>query len=193
MSWIQLHSNFPFDYMNIVVDGPLPIFLDDISHALSNLGRYCGHSRRFYSVGEHSVLVSEWIEQLGGGLMEQKWGLLHDATEAYLQDIPSPLKHAPQMAWYREMEERLKNRIMFEFQLPQDEPLIVKQSDMDVLEAERRVLLGESLRPWTIYSTRPAQVDVVGLTPEYAKKKFMMRAVELGLAEESDKKWWRPW
>ncbi len=189
-NWIQLHSNLDFDYANLVSDGPLPILIDDIAHALSHLCRYCGHCSRFYSVAEHSVLVSEWIEQLGGGLMETRWGLLHDATEAYLQDIPSPLKHAPQMAWYREMELRLQERVMFMFQLPLDEPLIVKQSDMDVLEAERDVLLGECDRPWTIYSNRPAQVDVVGLSPRRAKKKFMNRAHDLGLAEKP-RRWWQ--
>src|ERR1051325_11429351 len=69
----------------------------DIAHALSLLCRYGGHVERFYSVAEHCVLMSEWVDPANALA-----ALLHDATEAYVVDVPRPLKR--QLAGYREIE-----------------------------------------------------------------------------------------
>src|SRR4051812_16341267 len=58
-----------------------------IAHALSNLCRYTGHSKRFYSVAEHCVLVSRLVDPRFA--FE---GLMHDASEAFCGDVASPLK-----------------------------------------------------------------------------------------------------
>ena len=82
-----------------------PVFeLDDIAHALGMKVRYGGHCGRFYSVAEHSVLVSELCETLGcASPME---GLLHDCVEAYLPDMPSPIKHV--LPDFKALEHRLE-------------------------------------------------------------------------------------
>jgi 5'-deoxynucleotidase YfbR-like HD superfamily hydrolase len=46
-----------------------------------------------YSVAQHSVIVSELVEQRGGDAEDAFAALMHDATEAYLGDMPHPLKH----------------------------------------------------------------------------------------------------
>ncbi len=70
---------------------PEPDFhIDDIAHALSNTCRYAGHCREFYSVAEHSVLVSNLVDELHLG--DPFIGLMHDGHEAYFSDVPSPFK-----------------------------------------------------------------------------------------------------
>lgn len=68
-----------------------PVFeMEDIGHALAMNCRFNGHVKEFYSVAEHSVIVARLMAQeTGGDPME---GLLHDATEAYLSDVPAPFK-----------------------------------------------------------------------------------------------------
>ena len=73
----------------------------DIARALSMTCRYTGHVPRFYSVAEHSVLVSDQLDSLWAG--ERLVALLHDAAEAYLHDLPTPIKDV--MPGYQEAEE----------------------------------------------------------------------------------------
>lgn len=63
---------------------------ESIGHSLGMLCRFNGHTRIFYSVAEHSVLVSELMRKVTGGNPFE--GLIHDGAEAYLSDIPTPFK-----------------------------------------------------------------------------------------------------
>lgn len=82
--WIQTYTGIKFDYLNPTVD---MIELEDIAHALSLQCRYAGHCRYFYSIAEHCVLVSHLVPQ-----QFRFAALMYDAAEAYMTDIPSPLK-----------------------------------------------------------------------------------------------------
>lgn len=68
------------------------IVLEDIAHALSNVCRYGGHCSRFYSVAEHAVFVSLRLQRKGYSTSVQLGGLHHDDSEAFLGDIPRPMK-----------------------------------------------------------------------------------------------------
>ena len=84
--WIQTFSGgcfWPLDPRSSEVD------IHDIAQSLAMTPRYRGHTVRFYSVAEHSVLVSRAVPP-----EYALWGLLHDAAEAYTADIPSPLKRS---------------------------------------------------------------------------------------------------
>lgn len=86
---IQTASGEAYEFEN---PDPAAVKLEDIAHALSNMCRFAGHTKRFYSVAEHCVLVSRILEAEGETEAWQKIGLLHDAHEAYVWDCPRPLK-----------------------------------------------------------------------------------------------------
>ena len=88
------------------------IDIKDIAHALSMLCRFTGHTSQFYSVASHSLLVAEHCE---GGPVCRMVGLLHDAAEAYLGDVSSPLKSL--LPTYRDLHEDLLGVIFAKFGL----------------------------------------------------------------------------
>src|SRR5829696_6779365 len=93
---------------------PDPAQLDagDIARALANQCRFGGHSRVCYSVAQHSVIVSELVEQRGGDVEDVFAALMHDASEAYLGDMPHPLKHrSPLGAAFKDAEDHLERTI----------------------------------------------------------------------------------
>lgn len=96
---------------------PEDIHIQDIAHALSNQCRWGGHTREFLSVAQHCVMVAQWCPP---GL--QLVGLLHDAAEAYLQDLVRPLKRSLRAAGittYDDAETEMLNVVMQRFGLPQ--------------------------------------------------------------------------
>src|SRR3954452_22681285 len=78
---------------------PDPAQLDpgDIARALANQCRFGGHSRAFYSVAQHSVLVSRLVEEGGGDAEDASAPLMHDAAGAYPGILPHPLKHRSEL------------------------------------------------------------------------------------------------
>lgn len=78
----------------LINPSPSDIVLQDIAHALGNLCRFTGHTQRVYTVAEHCVLVALILREQGYNTETQLLGLLHDAAEAYVGDLSSPLKHA---------------------------------------------------------------------------------------------------
>lgn len=109
------------------------IRLEDIAHALSQLCRFAGHTRTFYSVAQHSVVVSRLCPPEAA-----LYGLLHDASEAYLGDVVRPIKHTAIWEGYRAAEARLQALIYRRFGLDPVEPASVKAADLTALHAEIR-------------------------------------------------------
>src|SRR5918999_3013328 len=101
---------------------PDPEQLDagDIARALANLCRFGGHCKAFYSVAQHSAIVCDLLEERGATPDELMAALLHDAAEAYLGDLPHPLKHRSELgAVFRVAEKRLEAVIKERFALPE--------------------------------------------------------------------------
>ncbi|HCL5402117.1 TPA: HD family hydrolase [Citrobacter freundii] len=128
MSYIQTLSGKHFNYLDIQQDD---IVIEDIATALSHICRFAGHLPEFYSVGQHSVLTSHLVPQEFA--LE---ALLHDAAEAYLQDIPSPLKRL--LPDYLVIEARVDAAIRQKFGLPTGQHPTVKYADLVMLASERR-------------------------------------------------------
>lgn len=98
----------------------------DIAHALSNTCRFAGHCQQFYSVAEHSVLVSRLVEELQLG--DPFAGLMHDGHEAYLSDVPSPFKQ--RLPDWTAIDNLLEEQMLTHFGLPFPKGPGIKEADV---------------------------------------------------------------
>lgn len=157
-----------FDYNN---PSAYRFDIEVIAHALSNLCRYGGHSDRFYSVAEHSVLVSRVVPpELA------LCGLLHDASEAFVGDMPSPLKAMCQS--YRTIEGKVQEAIARYYSLPYPFPSEVHLADKMLYKAEREQIVPIPDLVWHT-DILAANVEIRGLKPGMAKTHFIARYREL--------------
>lgn len=173
-SFIETYSGHVFDPLH--PDFTL-IRIEDIAHALANQCRFSGHVRFRYSVAEHSVRVSEYIST-GCSDALALWGLLHDASEAYLVDLPSPVKKA----WrsdigraYREVERALMVAVCKRFGLPVEEPEIVRDADARLLATEVRDLMHGEKPYWKKLTHQPLEGRIRPWAPDVAEFEFLRR------------------
>jgi hypothetical protein len=80
--------------IDLLAPSPEDIVLRDIAHALARCVRFTGHGDNVYTVAQHCVVVAELARLAGESRAVQAWALLHDAEEAYTNDVPSPMKAA---------------------------------------------------------------------------------------------------
>lgn len=138
--WIQTFTGKQFFPLN---PDPNAIDILDVAHHLSNQCRFTGASVFHYSVAQHSVLVSEMCDP-----KDALWGLLHDAPEAYLVDIPKPLKGQKAFKEYMVAEERLMNAVCDVFGLDRKMPESVAIADHRLLQTEARDIMRPCEVPW---------------------------------------------
>lgn len=124
-------------YVNLVEMDPESLDIRDVAYALSQIPRFGGHLPRRYSVAQHSIDVCRRVAHLGREVRLQ--ALLHDASEALLGDLPSPVKAL--LPDYRALEQRVMETMSRRFGFPW--PLLpeVKHADRMALEDEWRVLM----------------------------------------------------
>jgi hypothetical protein len=174
--WIATYSGRKFYPLDPRVED---IDMYDIVHALSQLSRFGGHCTSFYSVAQHCVLVSLMCPPENA-----LWGLLHDASEAYLCDVPSPLKACPEFEFYRKAEAQLMVMICTVFGLESEEPAAVKLVDKRMLATEARDLTMTQGRGWAT-TAEPYDFHIQAWAPEYARIKYVSRLHELMLKRKS--------
>lgn len=150
------------------------IYIDDIAQALSNLCRFTGHLDDFYSVAQHSVLASYLVPPQFA--LE---ALLHDASEAYCNDIAAPLKAL--LPDYRNVEAWVDGLIRRKFGLPAEMSPEVKRADLIMLATERRDLFIDDDSEWAILrGVYPSNdLTVNPLQPRQARAAFMKRWQQL--------------
>ncbi|WP_315921587.1 hypothetical protein [Mesorhizobium sp. SP-1A] len=166
--WIQTYCSRQFWALD-----PRPEDFDirDIAHALSMICRFNGHCLRFYSVAEHSILMAiHFIKK--GEYSNALWALLHDGTEAYLCDVPRPIK--PYLTGYKEVEDSLMSVIATRFMLDGDiMPKAVKDVDYAILFAEAAQNMGPAPEVWSS-PVEPLNVKLQYWTPEQAERNFLL-------------------
>lgn len=143
----------------------------DIAHALSHLCRFAGHVRTFYSVAQHAVLVSRAVPAA-----DALHALLHDGSEAYLNDVIRPLKMTDALRGYRMVELRVQQTIYQACGLLPAEPESVRVADQLLLQAEMRDLCPGHRR----HVDGAAWADpIIPVGPEQARTLFLDRYAEL--------------
>lgn len=165
-------------YFPLLSPKPEDIEIEDIAHALANICRFTGHVREFYSVAQHCVLASCLVPP-----RDALAALLHDAAEAYVTDVSSPLK--PHLGGYKDIEKRIEKAVMTRFGIT-EMPATVKRADMVLLVTERRDLLPKTIDAdeWQGFDVIPMPVVIKPLPPAEAKKRFLERA-EVLLADRN--------
>ncbi len=165
--WMQTFSGRQFWPLD---PRPDEVFIEDIAHALSLQCRYGGHCLRFYSVAEHCVHLARYVQREHG-----LWALLHDASEAYIVDVPRPLKRF--LAGYRDAEEAVMAAVCDRFGLPREMPKEVHEADGRIIQDER-VNLSICVAEWE-NSAPPLGIEIACWSPERAKGEFLVAFEDL--------------
>jgi len=136
---------FTGKYVSPILITPDQVDIIDIAHSLSMQCRFGGHARRFYSVAQHSVHVADLVNNSDLSLA----ALLHDASEAYMVDLPKPIKEL--LPDYVKMENRVMSAIGEKFGIPKEKFDSVKEADRIALEYEweSNVVAEADIRCWS--------------------------------------------
>lgn len=155
-------------YVDLAHPDPASIDPEDIAHGLAAVCRFSGQTRTFYSVAEHSLLVASLVPR-----PVRLRALLHDATEAYLQDLPSPVKAL--VPGYVEVEMRVWVAVATRFGLPVHDPLadpLIKQADLVAARVEMRDLFDRYPIPANLPDAPDAIMIDRPMPPEVAEAEF---------------------
>lgn len=148
-------------YVNPLELYPNDIDIRDIAHHLSIINRYTGASPEPFSVAQHSVLGTRYF---ASSKMKLAF-LLHDAAEAYFNDLASPVKHDPRMQWYRDLEHRTAEMIYSVFGLdPRWLPMTKAVDD--------RMFHREVANWWFPGNVKPGE-EIVCWPAERAEREFL--------------------
>lgn len=159
---IHTFSGIAFDLLK---PQPEMIRIEDIVHSLALINRFNGAAMFPYSVAQHSLYVA--------GLLPPELklhGLLHDAAEAYVGDMVSPLKKI--MSEYKKVEARISRVVADVFGLSYPAPEEVKKADLAVLSAEREQVLLPSYGPWYKNFPFPAAIRIEHMSWIQVKEVF---------------------
>ncbi len=163
---IILNSGMYFDYLNPSEE---IICIEDIAHGLANTCRFGGQSLQYYSVAQHSVLVSENVPD-----DFQFDALMHDAAEAYIGDVVSPLKHL--LPEFKVVEDRVEAVIAKKFKLKLPWHHSIKFADLRLLRTEQRDITSGHAHNWNgLDQYPPLEEKIEPLLPREAYELFMRR------------------
>lgn len=162
---ILLHSGAYFDFLT---PEECDFTIDDIAHGLSMMCRFAGQCRTFYSVAQHSYLVSTLVSP-----EDALAGLMHDAAEAFIGDMAKPLKVL--LPQYKEIERRVEAAIFARFRISQPLPNSIKEADIRMLVTEQQQIM-RNHDDWDYTrGLSPFDIEIPFWPPEIAKANFLAR------------------
>ena len=141
--------------------------IEDIAHGLAFQCRFNGQTCKFYSVAQHSLIVSSLVSD------ELKFAaLLHDAAEAYLGDMVKPLKIL--LPAFAQIEDQVTGIIAQAFGLDFGNYAPIKKADLIALATEKRDLMPYSVEDWEyLAGILPMQKIIEPMNPFEAKSAFL--------------------
>jgi len=164
-AWIQTFSGLQF-----FPEAPRAqdVRIKDIAVSLSRTCRFRGHTLFFYSVAEHSILVSRLVHS-----DLRLAALLHDGAEAYMADLPAPIKRLPEMAPFRRMESRILHAIYSRYDVMYSHAeATIREADLAMLATERDTVMAKAPVDWGL-TVPAAEAEIRGWTPEQATDEFL--------------------
>lgn len=192
---IQIANGWYFDYEHVSAD---KVDIETVAHSLSNLCRFTGHCREFYSVAQHCVLMSHYAVPNEHAL----WALMHEAGEPWVGDMNKPLKTL--LEEFDRVEGPVERATLQHFGLnPDAKPATIKPADYAMLATEQRDLMPKrraviwdawgiavawepipaEQQHWTLtHGIKPLERRIRPWVPEQAKAAFLQRYRELAFA-----------
>jgi 5'-deoxynucleotidase YfbR-like HD superfamily hydrolase len=149
---IKTSTDVYFDLANPTED---TINIEDIAHALSNIPRWGGHAPIFYSVAQHSLHCLQEARKVGHNKEIQLEALMHDAHEAYLLDMPKPIKDL--LPDYQKLESKVDSVLRRKFGMKSEMPKVIKDIDYQVLVKE-----------WNHFTNQPDGEVMIIMDPKQA-------------------------
>lgn len=168
------------DFTNIK---PEDICLEDIAHHLSRIQRYGGALpfSKSYNVAKHSLYLTYYF-YLNDQPEGAKCALLHDATEAYLGDIVTGLKHL--LKDYQALEQHLETIIFDKYGIKKNYKEMVKEADKRILIDEVKALKPEQLHLFVEQEVEPLGINISSDThPHQTKARFLNWCTILGIED----------
>jgi len=171
-NWCETHSGLQFDFVDTTEE---MLDIDDICYALAREGRYANQSFGTITVAEHSCHV---CDILSPGLRAH--GLMHDASEYMLRDIPKPLKML--LLKYEEIEDRIQGLVYEKFcggRLGQNQERDLKYADKSVMKAEATAWMHNGCDHWgCLVDVEVAKVRIEKWAPGRSEVEFMRRFMQ---------------
>lgn len=174
----------------LVGASPNHICIRSIASHIAKICRFAGATTTFYSVAQHSMLVSDLLVAYGPTI--QLYGLMHDAHEAYIGDIPQPVKNLMADTWglgapfqpfedlTRSIDDAIHRRVGLPFPIPAQIRDLIRSADLRALSTEKRDLIAEpgSSMSWGELP-QPARGTIKPMPWMRAEQRFLDRYDEL--------------
>ena len=166
---MALYSGKPFYPLD---PSPDEVDIQDIAHSLSMTTRYGGHAKSFYTVAQHSVILSNIVSKENAFV-----ALMHDATEAYIGDLIRPIKYM--LPKFIELEENIWRAVALRYNLPIVIPDEVKFHDTKICFTERNCLMNHTGETDWGHEVEPHDFIIEPWSQEKSYKMFIKRFEEL--------------